>query len=258
MTTTGIRIEVSQDFYLKLLDEQNKQKSLTGRKPALADIILNLCQKGIKYQNEKIAAQQTAFPAKLKDQSNDPIRENTLAAKEKELLSKEKELRTWEAELREREFDLIEKSKTINETAETLMEQRNDIYDQKETLQEKSHEPIILKIQKESLEREINSKNLQMQNMQQELNDLRRNVYKTILNIDRKTESNIFMKFIMPALPLIAVFISTLILKDKLQSEENLSQAEKDILKSYNELDPKDQEEINKYLRDILNKGDKV
>jgi DNA repair exonuclease SbcCD ATPase subunit len=261
METTGIRLEVTSHLYTKLQVEQLRQKNATGTKPALAAIILKLCELGIRYQDEMKTTTVGQQPPKPKDvmpahNTNSALatKERELIAKEKELLAREHRLKSLETDLRSREYDLIEKSKTINESAEDLMEQRNDIYDQKEVLQEKSQENLKLSIQKENLEKILADKNEQLLYSHNELQEIKQKMFKIILNIDRKTETNTFMKFIMPLLPVVATVISTLILRDAIRSGDNLSSEEKEIIKSFKELNPDDQEQIRNYLNDLLKK----
>lgn len=257
MKTTGVRIEVSQNFYSKLLKEQEKQRTLSGTKPSLSALILKYSEWGFVQQNEMGTTLITEQHAKQKNVDPDQARSNILSSKERELQVKEIEINSREYDIRAREYALIEKSTIINETAESLMEQRNDIYDQKEIIQQKSSEAIIFKIHKDYFEKTLEEKNEQIIHLRQELNDMKDNIYKAISKIDKKTESNTFMKFILPILPVIATVVSTYILKDKAQSDENFTQTEKDILKSFNEMNEKDQEEIKKYVKDIQNKSGK-
>ena len=255
MKTTGIRIDVSQDFYLKLLEEQETQRVLTGKKTSLAAVILKFSEWGLKNRNEMKTTQTTEFYPKQVDLQNDWAKNNMFSVREKDQIAKEKELKSWEADLRSREFALIEESKTINESSETLMKQRNDIYDQKEKMQEKALEALKQSILNENLEKALAEKNAQFQNLQQEFSDMKRNMYKTLVSIDRKTESSTFERFILPLLPLVGSVVGTYILYDKIQPKENLSPSEKEILRSFNELESPLQEEIKLYLKDLLNKS---
>lgn len=252
METIGIRVEVPPVLHVKLLHEQDKLKSLARHKPTLSELMKKLTELGFKYQEEMETRAATGQHSKRNDIIPDQIKNNILSAKERELQAKEKELKSWETNLRSREYEIIEKSKTINESSDALMEQRNDIYDQKEKLMEKSQETLMLKTHKENLEKTFEAKNEEIMHLQHELKEMKQNIYKIVENIDKKTETTTFMKFVMPLLPVIAVIIGTIILNKKIQSSENLSLADKEILNAFNLLSSDEQDEIKKHISDLM------
>jgi hypothetical protein len=255
METTGIRIEVSSEFYSKLIDEQEKQRKLSGKKPALANVILELSKSGLKhkYEDKSILASELHYQTTSTTQTVEL--KNMLLKKEQEIKEREKELDAREVEIRNREFDLIERDKSVSKKTIILMEQREELSHQKEQMNSKSTELIKLNILNENLNDQLCEKENQIIFFQKDINEMKNKTYKLLIRIDSNTQTSTFMKYIVPFLPVVSSIIGAVILGKKIENKENLGEVEIEILKQFNSLNPDAQSEVKKYMEEVLCKS---
>ncbi|MBI5542188.1 MAG: hypothetical protein HY951_19180 [Bacteroidia bacterium] len=159
--TTGIRLEVPQSLYERLQAEQEKRRFNTGKKPALALIIMDYC---LEKLDENDVQQSILFSEQPGSEIN-MIDSHT-----------EKRLRLWEEQLfmkqkssQERENRLNEREKEILQEKNTVLEIKSKLLDEREKFQQKTFEGTESIIEQKLLQNELKYKDEKIQRLENEL-----------------------------------------------------------------------------------------
>jgi len=141
MGTTQIRIELEDDVYRILTDEQSKRKAIAGKKPPLSELILEYFTTGLQVKLSGINSindeqEQNVNPLhSIVDVQHKALeltqKENILKDREKEAISREEGLRYREKDLYEQLNDLYERKDEMIEQREESFEKIADIGIQK-------------------------------------------------------------------------------------------------------------------------------
>ncbi|MBI5539064.1 MAG: hypothetical protein HY951_03330 [Bacteroidia bacterium] len=162
-TTTGIRLEVPQSLYERLQAEQEKRRFKTGKKPALALIIMEYCLE--KLDENENDVQKCIHPSEQSDLETNKIDSNT-----------EKRLRRWEEQLfmkqklsQEKEIRLNEREKEILQEKNNLLEIKSKLLDEREKFQQKTFEGMESMIEQKLIQNELKYKDEKIQRLENEL-----------------------------------------------------------------------------------------
>lgn len=249
MTTTGIRIEVPQDLYLKLQEEQEKNRTKTGKKQALATIILKICSE--RFLIGEIVQNDVHFV-----QENVQKPERTGSDLEKASLGTEKRLLQWDERLSRWEKSLQEKEKRIKEQEKEIYQEKMIILDSKSKLleeREKSHKQTLEGTEKlfelKILQNELNHKDEKIQQLTRELGSLKGTVH-TAKRDHKQAEPKTFLETIKEYLPwiLTAIGIIALYLLAKKGSKQALPDDLKGLAPFFDGLSEEDQKLLGEKL----------
>jgi len=119
MKTTGIRIEVPQDIYKKMQEEQEKRTILTGKKPALSAIILEFC-------SEKLDACEYVHSDVHDVHESEHKSVHTNSNLDKKDSDTEKRLQHWDERLSKWEKSLFERDKMIKNQEKEIFQEKLD------------------------------------------------------------------------------------------------------------------------------------
>lgn len=236
MTTIGVRVNVPANLYNIMVQEQDKQRSLKGKKPALDTIILEYFIKGIRAEN-------TSYQA-------NPIG-NTATRKNDEVLiigrpvPNVEELKEWEQSLREQQndyneqvLDLIEKNKIIIEKIEDAVQIKQESLEILEKAQQKTNEIEIQKEINAILNKDINEKIEQISDLKKEIDFMREDVKTLLKSIDHNTRKNVFWDMVVPFLPVLVTILCTVFLGRRISTRKRMRVLEKQILDIFNNIKP--------------------
>ena len=123
-TTTGIRIEVPQDLYKKMQEEQEKRTVVTGKKPALSAIILEIC-------SEKLDACEDVHSDVHGVQESVHKSVHPNSSPDKKDSDAEKRLQHWEERLSKWEKSLLERDKMIKDQEKEIFQEKLDVLELK-------------------------------------------------------------------------------------------------------------------------------
>jgi len=255
MSEIQVKVPVPAEIYEVLVTEQEKLWELNKRKPALSQILLDLCKIGIKntdIQSNIEQNEQNLFESVQNNCGNEQnsdvfapsingiVQKNkknvVIMHKTKHIFETKDELEAMYTTVQERETELNEKSaKLVQEQEHFLKVQKNFLLEQqkiysetynyewlKNSAKEKDEEIKLLKHENSSF------KNLLEKNIQY-LHDLKNEFRETKLN-DKKEDN--FLNKIMPYLPAIALLIYLFLSKKKQESAENVQKQMETVLKN--------------------------
>jgi hypothetical protein len=259
MNTKGIRIETPLKFYHELLEVQRLYKSPDGKKVALSTIILDYSQNWnnhIKSIQKNVQNMQGIEQNSVLKELNQPpqkhiapsIDERELQQKKMELKAWEKRLRQWESELRQQAFILIDEDKTVSEKTKDALCIKEEALDLVEISQKKTIEIGLQKDINASLSKELTERNEQISDLKNEKRYMHENIIMLLKNIERQTQKNVLMDYVVPFLPILAVIINTIILKKGISENSELDPLKKEIYDLYKNLKP----DVQSGLKDII------
>ncbi|MBI5538615.1 MAG: hypothetical protein HY951_01040 [Bacteroidia bacterium] len=201
--TTGIRLEVPQDLYERLQAEQEKRRIKTGKKPALAAIIMDLCTIKLE-ENENVHSDVQSVQKSVQNS------EHTDSAKDNALINTEKRLRKWEEQLSFKNKSLLEKEREIKEQEKEIFNEKMEILDlkskvldEREKLQQKTLEGTESIIELKLLQNESKHKDEKIQQLKEELS-IAKSKSKKIQEDRKESEPKPFWEQIKPFLPVIS------------------------------------------------------
>ena len=123
-TTTGIRLEVPNDLYEKLQDEQERRRLKTGKKPGLSAIIQEICSNKLdENETTQYNVHSVHDSVQISAQSN--LNDS----------NSEKQLKQWEERLVKWEKSLQEREKNIKEQEKVILREKQDVLDYKSNVQ---------------------------------------------------------------------------------------------------------------------------
>lgn len=265
MNTIGIRVEASPKLYFELQRIQKMYSNKEGKKIALGKIVEDFTQRWIaQLYNIRHTAQNgnsellKSVKPELDSINEKPYIQNSdervLAHKKIELIAWEDRLRRWETQLRKQAFTLIDEDKIVSEKTKEALTIKEETLDLIETSNDKAN---LLRIEKEikvSLLKELNEKKEIITDLKLENQKLKENVIQTLKRIEGQTEKNIFMDYIVPFLPVVAVVISTIIIQRNSPLNSESDSFIKEVRDIFNEQKPEDQSSLKKFIMDYLKK----
>ncbi len=201
--TTGIRLEVPQDIYERLLTEQEKRRIKTGKKPALAAIIIDLCS--IKLEEiENVHYDVHSVQKNVQNpEHTDSVKENELFNIEKRLKKREEQLAIREKSLLEQERKLSEREKEIFNDKMEILDMKSKVLDEREKLLQKTLEGTESIIEMKLLQNESKHKDEKIQQLREELSNAKSKLQK-IKEERKESEPKTFWEQIKPFLPFIS------------------------------------------------------
>lgn len=253
-TTTGIRIEVSQELYEKLQDEQEKRRVTTGKKPALSAIILEFCSEKLNMSNNVQTSVHNVH-------QNVHKTEHVSSDLEKASLRTENQLRQWEERLSRWEKTLLEREKRIKEQEEeiyqeklTLLDLKSKILDERDKIHQQALEGTEKMVELKLLQKELTHKDDKIQQLTRELGLIKENVHSN--NKDRKSvEPKTFWEQVKDYLPWIITGITAIVayLLAKKGNKPPLPQELKGLAVYFDGLPEKDQKALGEKLKYYAN-----
>jgi hypothetical protein len=286
MKTTGIRLEVEPWLYNVLIEEQEGRRQKTGRKHALSTLILEFCTKGLSFSrcflpvSGNFVQKKSDFEQKKDDpvqnfegsvQQNSvqnallsPLNLDEIAKLKETLLRKEQDLLEKERGMALREQEIADKETELEEKALRTLEHWNDLLDSKEQSMQKSNEKILQKLEMDHQSKELTEKTELIKNLKKENERLKEHTLKILQKIDRQTEKNILLDYIVPFLPSIISIIGFFITNKKIENIQELNPIQTEIGNMMKKLSDTDKEKLSTKLEEslksfsALRKGDDV
>jgi len=250
--TTGIRLEVPQDLYERLQTEQEKRRVKTGKKSALATIILEFCSEKLE-ENENVhsdvqtvqkSVQNSEYPNSAINKTDSDI-EKRLRKWEEQLSLKNKSLQEQERRLKEQEKEIF------NEKME-ILDLKSKVLDEREKLQQKTLEGTESIIELKLLQNESKHKDEKIQRLETELSIAKSKTQRA--NKDRKeseSKPKTIWEQIKPFLPTIAgglALIAAYFIAQKNKKPE-LPPVLKEFVGLFDHLSEEDQKKLGEKLK---------
>jgi len=253
-TTTGIRIEVPQDLYEKLQEEQEKRRASTGKKPALSAIILKFCSEKLStseyVQNDvHIVRGNVHIPEHLTSDL-----EKASPVTEKQLLQWDERLSRWEKSLLEREKRIKEQEREIYQEKMIILDSKSKILDEREKNHQQALEGTEKMIELKILQKELIHKDDKIQQLTRELGSLKETVH-TAKRDHKQAEPKTFLEKIkeyMPWIITVLVIIAAYLLAKK-GSKPALPEELKGLAPFFDGLSEEDQKALGEKLKYYAN-----
>jgi hypothetical protein len=266
MRTTQIRIEITNDLYVILSEEQQKRKIKSGRKIALSELV-------VEYFTAGVQAQVSGFVTIGDDENNgesllpsiQQLQQKSLelVTKEKTLEAKASRLESMERSLIHQDHELRSKEVEICEAYDELCQKKLEFAEVREKSWEKISEANMNKFRIEQLEKEVIRKDGDYIYLKREMSDYQRKVLteleKVSDKLDDKPDNNIWRDWVVPIVPDILIIIGYFITNKNIASMKDIEPMMNKVFEKFNDIKPENQQKIFDFLSSFLNnsKGSK-
>jgi|GEM_PF-6759110 len=256
MATTQTRIELPDNIYRILKDEQQKRRDDSGKKVSLNELVLEYFMAGLQA---KLSGLENVVDNSQQPSTNLPavimVKEKALELAQKEQLIAQKEtslkyegeyIRTERSELRDQEQDIREQMQELYEMKDKIAEEKEKIRQMK---LEKVEEIVNLKI----LTADLAKKDEENRHLKEEIKHNKNIVIKLLERIDDNTESSFMKDWIKPLLPTILTIIGYFALNKKIESLKDIKPVIGEVDKMLSSVEPEKKAqmmgEIEKYVK---------
>jgi len=205
MKTTGIRIEVPQNLYERLQAEQEQRRLKTGKKPALAAIILEFCSKTLDLNPNAHSDVHSVHDSVHRIEHS----KATDYDNEKRLKHWEDKLIAFNKTLQEREKNVKNEEKEVFKEKMDVFDLRTKVMDEREKAHQKALAATEMIFEKTLLQNELKQKNERIEYLSKELSFIKDKLLATLKG-QSKNDSNSFWEQIKPYLPYIGGVIALL------------------------------------------------
>jgi DNA repair exonuclease SbcCD ATPase subunit len=259
---TSVRIEVPQDIYDALHLEQEIRRQASGKKTAMAVIILEYCSSWMNHKGNAPADSTIGSAVSPNNNQQSPA---TTQASLNDLLQLEKKLKEREENIQKAERYNNQRQNELNEAFLELNDKQSEVLDQKEQAIEKkeqakqisldcTHDKWVI----EKLTADNAAKDSTIQHQKTEIENLKNNVIKSLQKIENNTKSNIFMDYIVPLLPSIIPIVLFFITNKKIAEIAELNPIQTELKHIYNKISAEDENKLNGILRTTIDQNVKV
>jgi hypothetical protein len=205
----GIRIEVPYDIYEKLQTEQEKRRLKSGKKPALASLILEFTSQKLdeikdvpdSVQGVQPNEQNSGIQKPQQVQAIPLIDPNT----EKYYKQWESRLTVWENSLSNRDRALKSDECDVYEKKDELLEMREGLLNKQEEMQKKSVITTEMIVENSMLKKDIEYKTEKNAGLEKQLDFIKKSVQNNLDSIQKKvseeTKKPNWMEKLMDGLP---------------------------------------------------------
>ncbi len=176
--TTNIRVAVPNDLYSLIEQEQQRRYKETGRKPALASILLEWAKLGSEQNSDQDFEQETAPP------------ETYLPASSKYLSSLENELTRWQRNLQNRQQAIEQKEKALLQKQEELIHYKEGIISQSMLSKKLQWELDQRQREIEEHKKLIAEQKREIKNLREELSEAQADFKEIIRDAQRRTQED--------------------------------------------------------------------
>ncbi|MBI5541232.1 MAG: hypothetical protein HY951_14295 [Bacteroidia bacterium] len=167
--TTGIRLEVPQSLYESLQTEQEKRRIKTGKKPALAAIIMDFCSEKLEENENAHSFVHSVHESIHSSEISNSGINKTGSDNEKKLRQWEEQLAIKNKSLQEQERKLKEQEKEIFKEKIEVLDLKSKVLDEREKIQQKAQEGMEKVIEHKLLQSELKFKDERIQRLENEL-----------------------------------------------------------------------------------------
>jgi hypothetical protein len=254
MATISVRIELPEDDYRILVSEQQKRRGDSGKKVSLNDLALEYftagLQAGLRGLNH-----DSEYDSATTESSTLQVRKKALelSEKEKQFEAKENKLKVRESDLRYSENELREREQKLIENYNEFYEKRDDFTDEREKSWEKLVDSGSQKVQLEFYKNSLNQKDVEIQDLKDEIKFLKISVLSALDKIDDKTDSNILRDWIIPILPSVLVIIGYFITNQSIKSIKDIKPLINDVKDFFADMPSEQKQKYTDMFFDMVN-----
>lgn len=259
---TSVRIEVPQDIYDALRLEQEIRRRASGKKTAMAVLILEYCSLWMNHKEN--ASEDSTMGSPASPNINQQSLATTLPSLN-DLLIFEKKLKEREENVQKAERYNNQRQNELNDGFLELAEKQSEVLEQKEQAIEKKEQAKQISLDcahdKWAIERltaDLAAKDNTIQHQKTEIENLKNTVLKSLHKIEQSTKSNVFMDYILPILPSIIPIILFFITNKKIADIAELNPIQTELKHIFNKLSPEDEKKFSGILRTTIDQNVKV
>jgi hypothetical protein len=202
-TTTGIRIEVPQDLYKKMQEEQEKRTVVTGKKPALSAIILEFCSEKLDTCEDVHSDVHSVHESVQKSVHPNSSIDKKDSNAEKRLQQWDERLSKWEKSLLERDKMIKDQEKEIFQEKLDALELKSMVLDERDKLHQKALDGTEMVVDMRLLKNDLKHKDEVINQLSKELSFIKDKLLSRMKD-HKKGEPKTLLEQFMGFLPWIA------------------------------------------------------
>lgn len=261
MKITQIRIELTDDVYHLLKDEQQNRKNNSEKKVSLNDLALEYFMAGLQ---NKLSGIENIADNSQQPNSNLPavimLKEKSLELTQSEqlLLKKEISLRNEEEYIRAVRSELREQEQNIRDQMHELYKMKDETADEKEEIRQMRIENIEQNFNLKILTNDLAKKNEEIHQLKDMIIYLKEQTLKTLdklgVKLDSKPDKNILTDYILPILPSIISSIGFYFTNKNISGNDNKLPVKGELEDVYQKLGAEEKDKLSSQIRDLVSK----
>jgi hypothetical protein len=202
-TTTGIRIEVPQDLYKKMQEEQEKRTLVKGKKPALSAIILEFCSEKLDACKDVHSDVHGVHESVQKSVHPNSSQDKKYSDAEKRLQQWDERLSKWEKSLIERDKMIKDQEKEIFQEKLDVLELKSMVLDERDKVHQKALDGTEMVVDMRLLKNDLKHKDEMIHQLSKELSFIKDKLLSRMKD-HKKGEPKTLLEQFMGFLPWIA------------------------------------------------------